>query len=76
MPQSPREDNLPDVYGYRFGHPVIADPIGMEYLLDDASPARRDQLVALRLETVGAVYRLLADEAVQAAQIVTRGAAD
>lgn len=78
MPQNSDSDlELPEAYSYRIGPriPIIADPVGMEFLLDDASKPQRDELLALRLDTLSAVYRLLAEEAAQAAQVIGRGSA-
>jgi hypothetical protein len=56
-------------YIYR---PPRGDPIGMEYEIEHADPAIRNQLVAVRLETVAAVYTAMAEGAAKAAKIAAR----
>lgn len=54
----------------------IAEPIEIEYALEEVDASQRRQLVVLRLETIAQIYRLLADSATQAAQIHSQGGSD
>ena len=50
--------------------PAICDPIGMEFAIEHGDPATRNQLIAVKLETLAAVYRTMADGAAKAAKII------
>ena len=52
--------------------PPRGDPIGMEYEIEHADPAIRSQLIAVRLETVAAVYSAIAEGAAKAAKIAAK----
>jgi hypothetical protein len=54
---------------------IITDPIWMEYAIAEVDPSLRSQLSAVRLETVAAVYRSIAEGAANAAQVLTKQAA-
>jgi hypothetical protein len=43
------------------------------YAIEQGDPANRNQLIALILETTAAAYRVLAEGAAKAAQIVSGG---
>jgi hypothetical protein len=51
-------------------HCQATDPIGMEFAIERGDPAYRNQLIALRFETVAAMQRIFADSAEKAAKIV------
>jgi hypothetical protein len=50
---------------------IHTDPIWMEYALEDIDPGLRNQLSAIRLQTVASVYRAIADGAESAAKAVS-----
>ena len=58
----------PNLLWHRPG--IITDPIWMEYAIEGVDPATRNQLAAVRLETVAAVYSAIAEGAAKAAKIV------
>ena len=49
---------------------IHTDPIWMEYALETVDPVLKTQLMAVRLETVAAVYRTMAEGVAKAAQVV------
>ena len=48
---------------------IQTDPIWMEYAIEQVDPALRNQLSAVRLATVAAVYRAIADGAANASKV-------
>ena len=59
---------------FRFRPRPQTDPIDMEFILPEVDPILRASLITVRLETVAAVYRGIADGAAKAAAIVAKGA--
>jgi hypothetical protein len=62
------ERALPNVWGWRPG--PVTDWIDMEFIFDELEANVRAQLIAVRLETMSAVHRTLAEGAAKAAKIV------
>jgi hypothetical protein len=52
---------------------LATDPIGMEFLVEAVDPAIRNQLMALRFQTIAKMYNVMAEGASQAAKIVGQG---
>jgi hypothetical protein len=50
---------------------IHTDPIWMEYALASIDPGLRNQLSAIRLQTVASVYRAIAEGAESAAKAVS-----
>ena len=55
---------------FQFRPRPFTDPIWMEFILEQVDPAARNSLIAIRLNTVAAVYAAIADGAKQAAEQV------
>jgi hypothetical protein len=49
---------------------IATDPIYMEFVIEQGDPAAKNQLLAVRFQTVAAVFRAMADGAEKAAQIL------
>ena len=49
---------------------IATDP-AVQYAIEQGDPANRNQLIAVTLETTAAAYRVLAEGAAKAAQIVS-----
>ena len=64
---TPESRDLPSALAWNPGR--IADPIWMEYVLDRAEGEKREQAVAIALETTAAVFRAYADGAARTAEL-------
>ena len=51
---------------------IYTDPIWMEYAIEQTDPALRNQLSAIRLKTVAAVYSAIAEGAAKASEAVSQ----
>jgi hypothetical protein len=72
MPHNPLEEKIAELapaWSWRRPGP-ITDPIWMEYQIEVIDPALRAALSAVRLETVAAVHRTIADGISKAAEIL------
>jgi hypothetical protein len=56
---------------FQFRPRPFTDPIWMEFVLEQVDPAARKSLIAIRLNTVAAVYAAIAEGAKQAAEQIT-----
>jgi hypothetical protein len=52
-------------------HCLATDPIGMEFIIERGDPAYRNEMIALKLQTVATICRTFAESAEKAAKIVT-----
>jgi hypothetical protein len=71
---APPEERIAELAPHLLWHRpgIITDPIWMEYAIQQVDPALRNQLAAVRLETVAAVHRTIADAAAKAASIMAQ----
>jgi hypothetical protein len=51
---------------------IFTDPIWMEYAIEEVEPELRNQLAAVRLQTVAAVFRSISEGAANAAKVFAK----